>query len=396
MGQYNGLSADIYQASLQIGNLDITRGIRIKSCNIYEGISQLIPTCEIELVLPIEVVNSNSEILTDGAKIIIQLKTRDDFTTFNINETYNFRLYEVSDIEVDSTFLHCTVYGVFDCYKLFEDGNQYNANANTSEIVCKIAGACGLECDKDGTSDKQLWIAGEKNARDFIKYMARYGYIDDTSGIFWCVTRNKKLLYKNIITSFNSCSNGSCKSLLPAAGIDLEGKVLTCTSLNATIANGENNLKHNGYGGKDKFFELKKYENKNASCNKTCACSSCCNVNSELSKGLATIWPGFDVGNVHKKYYQAPRQNTRTLAMFSTEFEAYCQFMQPCNIGDILNVQYTYNYNEESEDLKKLDLFSTKAMVHSHRIEISPVGVSSYIGLVMQGLNTNAEKSGSY
>ena len=199
MGQYNGLSADIYQASLQIGNLDITRGIRIKSCNIYEGISQLIPTCEIELVLPIEVVNNNSEILTDGAKIIIQLKTRDDFTAFNIDETYNFRLYEVSDIEVDSTFLHCTVYGVFDCYKLFEDGNQYNANANTSEIVCKIAGACGLECDKDGTSDKQLWIAGEKNARDFIKYMARYGYIDDTSGIFWCVTRNKKLLYKNII-----------------------------------------------------------------------------------------------------------------------------------------------------------------------------------------------------
>lgn len=397
MGQFSNLLADIYQVSIELKDADITKAIRVNSCNIYESISQLIPTCEIDLTLPIDLINFKPEIFSDGTPITISLKTRDDFKGFQINETYNFRLYKIAELEVDSVFLHCIVYGIFDCYKLFEDGNQYNANANTSEIVCKIAGVCGLQCEKDGTSDKQLWIAGEKNARDFIKYMAKYGYINDTSGIFWCVTRNKKLIYKNIITAFNNCSNGSCKTLLPAAGFDKNNKVITCTNLITTVNNGENNIKHSGYGGKDSYFVLKDYKLKKAYCNKTSACSSCCNVNSELSKGLSTVWPGFDVGNVHEKYYQAPRQNDRILAMFSTEFEAYCQFMQPCELTNVLDIKYAYSYAKSSDsNINILNPFSTKAMVHSHRIEISPMGVSSYIGLVMQGLNINAEKSGSY
>ena len=167
--------SDLYIAELSIGDLTNTNGgINFKSIKIYEGINQIIPTCSMDLIFPISVMNEVSKLIADGTKITITLKTREDFNFFNINETYNFRVYQVDIIETDTLFCQFTIQGMFDCYKIFEDGNQYNAKANTSEIVCKIAGACGLECEKDGTSDKQLWIAGEKNARDFIKYMAKY------------------------------------------------------------------------------------------------------------------------------------------------------------------------------------------------------------------------------
>lgn len=391
--------SDLYIAELSIGDLTNTNGgINFKSIKIYESINQIIPTCSMDLIFPISVMNEVSKLIADGTKITITLKTREDFNFFNINETYNFRVYQVDNIETDTLFCQFTIQGMFDCYKIFEDGNQYNAKANTSEIVCKIAGACGLECEKDGTSDKQLWIAGEKNARDFIKYMAKYGYAGDTSGMFWCITRNKKLLYKDMIKAFNSgCSNGNCKKLIPAAGFNRNSSYIHYTNIVSTILSGENNVKHDGYGAQDKYFKLKDYKLKNATCNKTCACSGCCNVNKELSKGLSTMWPSFDVGNTYEKYYQAPRQNSRTLAMFSTHLNVYCQFMQtPLNIGDIVNVFYSAVYDENNQYINNLKPLSGKAMVSSHVLEIGRIGVSSYIGLVMQGLNANAEQNGSY
>ncbi|MBR2239985.1 MAG: hypothetical protein IKO49_02010 [Bacilli bacterium] len=405
----SNLIADIYQVSITLGSSELTKYINIRTCSIYESIEDIIPTCALDVTIPVDYVNKNAEILSDGTKIIIQINTVPDFNLFELNETYTFRLSGVEEIETQGPFIHCIIYGIFDCYKLFEDGNQYNAKANTSEIVCKIAGACGLECDKDGTSDNQLWIAGEKNARDFIKYMAKYGYIDGTSGIFWCVTRNKKLIYKNIITAFNgSCSSGNCNKLFipsPGPGGTRKGtedtnsvSAFTYTTISTDIKNGLNNLKYNGYGGKDVYFELKEYKNKNAECCKTTCCNGggCCNINKELSQGLATIWPGFNFGNTYKQYYQAPRQNTRVLAGFATQLEAYCQFMQPINIADVLNVQYIYTYNEKNEGDITFKLLTGKAMVNSHVIEISPGYVSSYVGLVMQGLNADAKKSGSY
>lgn len=397
--QLSKLISNLYIAELNIGNLtDISSSISFKNIIINESIDKLIPTCSLDLIFPISVMNQVSKIISDGTLITITLKTKEDFQYFNINETYNFRVYQVGDIQVDNLFCQFTIYGMFDCYKIFEDGNKYNAKANTSEIVCKIAGACGLECDKDGTSDKQLWIAGEKNARDFIKYMAKYGYAGDTSGMFWCITRNKKLLYKDIVKAFNSgCSNGGCKTLVPAAGYNKDSKYIHYTSISSNILNGENNVKHDGYGAQDKYFTLKDYKLKNATCNKTCACSSCCNVNKELSNGLSSMWPGFDIGNTYEKYYQAPRQNARTLAMFSTHIEAYCQFMQtPLNIGDIVNVYYSNVYDPEHKYIEELKLLSGKAIVTSHNLEISPLGVSSYVGLTIQGLNANAQNEGSY
>lgn len=413
--QLSNLIANIYLVSITLGTDEITKVISFRDCNIYEGIDDLIPTCTLRVYLPIDLVNQSPSLLMDGAKITINIQTKSDFEMFQMNETYNFRLCGVDDIQIDSYFINCTIYGIFDCYKLFEDGNQYNAKANSSEIVCKIAGACGLQCEKDGTSDKQLWIAGEKNARDFIKYMAKYGYIDGTSGIFWCVTKEKKLLYKNIIKAFNGgCSGGNCKAFIPAAGPGGENKTSsdqsqkqagqisaawTYSTISTNLKNGDNNINHGGYGGKDNYFKLKDYKLEKASCNQNCACSGCCNISKELSQGLNSVWPGFDVGNHYNNYFKAAKQNERVLASFSTELNAFCQFLQPIKVGEVLNVVYSYTYYNSEEKIGPFKTLSGKALVSSNRIELSPAGASNYVTLVMQGIQTTdsqREEGGSY
>jgi hypothetical protein len=174
--------------------------------------------------------------------------------------------------------------------------------------------------------------------------MAEYGYVDGTSGIFWCVTRDKKLKYKNIIKAFQGgCSNGNCKAFIPAAGVGGENKsggkvkaAWTYSAIYTDLKNGDDNINHGGYGGKDQYFKFKDYKLEKVSCNKNCACSGCCNISKELSQGLSSVWPGFDVGNHYKNYFKAFRQNERVLASFSTELNAFCQFLQPIKIGDVL------------------------------------------------------------
>lgn len=379
----NKVISSIYEVNILVGDINITDYFSFQECNIYESIESPIPYCEIGFVFPMGFINSNPELLADGTKITIKIKTVDDFKEFSIDESYVFRLSGISNIKIQYPFASLVMYGIFDCYKIFEDGNKYNGNVTSSQLINNIANDLELIPNVDITDDKQLWVAGEKNTRDFISYVCKHGYSSETSGMFWAIDRNRNLLYKDISNIFNSSSN--IRDFKAGRGISNDN-VAFYSDIETDIENGENNLKYSGYGGSDFYFDLLSYDWKEAAAKKVLACNNSLNINVELSKGLNSSWPGFDFGNLHPKYYQASRQNTRILATFATVFDIKCQFLQKFNLGEVYNVTYEYLKGENGNTLD-ISSFNAKAIVKSIQTRITQNGVSCLLKLTAQGLN---------
>ena len=133
-------------------------------------------------------------------------------------------------------------------------------------------------------------------------------------------------------------------------------------------------------------FDLLSYGWKEAVSKKVIAESNIVNINKNLSKGLSQAWYPFDVGNFHKNYYNAIKQNKRILSTFSTYVNIESQFFMNYRLGQIVNFMHM-----DSQDISNsIHLTSGKYIIKAININMTPSKITSSLKLAMQGLNGTA------
>ena len=370
-----------YDLNIFIDDLNIfdAPGVVFVRGEIYESITNPIPSCELELNVPTNWLDYRS--IVDGTQIRFSLKSEQ----YNINNNYDFRIFNIKELSLQQRFAHIIIEGVIDFYSGYETGNTFNLNAPSSEVFKKVASTYGLNNEIDATNDLQTWVAGENNTYQFLNYMAEYGWIDETSAMIWFIDRHKYLVYKNLTTLFRQRQD-NIWIFKQTPDPNISNKEYGYTGASSSIQSGLENLKNEGYGGTDKCFNLLTYSWDDIYARKVIAESNIINISKELSKGLAQEWFPFNVGNNHANFYKAYKQNKRILSTYSSYVTLQCQFFQPYRIGQIVNFEYLdsqYIHN-------KIIALSGVYIINAIHISLSLKNITATVELAMQGLNGEA------
>lgn len=360
-------------------NIDSAPGVIFLGAEIREGICDPIPSCLLKLSIPLGWLDERS--IVDGTLMKFEIKN----TEQNMYENLNFRLYNITKIEINEKFVKVELEGILDFYEGYESGNTFNLYGNSSDVFKEVAKAYNLKSEIDNTNDTQLWVAGENNLYQFLMDTSKYGWIDETSAMFWCMDRHKILLYKNLTSLFRNRTK-NIGTFIQTIHPDAKKKEYGYSRANVYVEAGSENLLNGGYGGSDHYFDLLSYNWKEVSAKKVIAESNIINISKELSRGLAQSWYTFDVGNFHPNYRLAQKQNERILSTYSTYVNLTTQYFMPYRLGQI--VKFIHMDSQDPENLIKLTsgIFSIIAI----RIVIDQKAVTANLQLAMQGLNGKA------
>lgn len=376
-----------YDLKILIEGTDIlkSKGVVLAKADIYESIMRSIPTCELEISIPINAFDYKT--IVDGTQIKFQIIAK----LWGINDTYPFRIYNVRRLELSQKFVMLHIEGVLDYFQGYRQVNNFNRYALSSEVFKVIAANSNLKAEIDQTNDLQLWVAGNRNTYQFFNYMTQYGYVNETSGMFWCIDRYKTLLYKNLTSLFRD-RHSNVYTFVQSPTPNLKTKQFGYTSAAASIQSGTNNLKNEGYGGTDLYFDVLTYSWKEPASRKVVAESNLINISKELSQGLSQDWYPFDVGNFHSNYYNAYKQNKRVLATYSSYITVQSQFFQPYRLGQIVNFEYL----DAQDKTNKLMALSGTYIIDAIHITMNPGAITANVEMVMQGLNSKGKTRDTY
>ena len=368
----------LYDLNILIDDLNLfeAEGVAFVRADLYEAIMNPIPVCELEVNVPLTWLDDRS--IVDGTLIEFRLKSE----ILDLNQIYRYRIFNIKEIDANQQFMHLIIQGVIDFFDGYSHPNEHNIYGSSATVFQNIAKQYKLTPVIDSTNDNQLWVSGRNNIYQFLNQTAQYGWVDDTSGMFWCIDRHKFLLYKNLTSLFRQ-RHENIWTFLQTPQVDIKKKQYNYTNAKASVQSGTNNLKNEGYGGSDTYFDLLSYSWKEAHAKKVVAESALINISKELSKGIAQEWYSFDVGNFHPNYFKAYKQNKRVLSTYSSYVTLECQFFQPYRLGQIVNYQYI-----DAQDINnKVRFLSGVFMIDAIHISISLTAITSTVELVMQGMN---------
>lgn len=369
---------ETYDLNIYIDGLNIfeASGVILVKGEITESISCPVPECLLTLSVPVGWIDERS--IVDGTLIEFEMKS----TEMGLDERLKFRLFNINKVEINQKFATVEMKGLLDFYDGYSHSNEFNLYGNTSDVFKSVAERFKLESDIDATNDTQLWVAGENNLYQFLTYLTTYGWVDETSAMFWCMDRHKILLYKNF-TSLLRKRSSQIGQFLQQLATPPSKKIYGYSKANAQIMSGTENIVNGGYGGEDHYFSLLNYDWQEATAKKVIAESNLINISKELSHGLAQSFYPFDLGNFHPNYYIAKKQNARILSTYSTYVNVACSFFMPYRLGQIVNFNFT-----DAQDLNNMIKATSGVFaICAIKINISIKAITSHLQLVMQGLN---------
>jgi hypothetical protein len=371
-----------YDVNIFIDGLNIFEapGVVLKEARILEGFDILIPSCLLSLVVPLGWINQRS--IVDGTQIRIDIISK----RLDISESLYFRLFDISKIAIEQAFCTIELGGILDFYPGYRFYNQFNMYGSSSDVFTNVAKQFNLKSEIDTTNDYQLWASGENNLYYHLNDICRHGWVDDVSAMIWGFDRHKILLYKNLTTMFRNRNKQGWSFIQLPDRYDSKEKIYGYSTASVNITSGTENLLYEGYGGDDTYFDFLSYNWKHPSAKKVVAESNLINISKDLSQGLATNWYPFDVGNFHKNYWLARKQNARILATYSTYVVLQSSRLMNYRLGQIVKFILMDSQNQENS----VKMASGIYMISSISIHITQNTVTSTVKLAMQGLNGQA------
>lgn len=361
-------------------------GAQIDSIDIYEDVYKGLPTFSCNLIIPKDYFNT--QMFVDGTVFKIVLNSEE----MGIEGKYTFRCWNITNITQLDDIVQVSLDGVLDVYPIYEDANKYNDFANTSDIFKKIATDLNVsKFDIDCTLDQQLWVAGRRNVFQFLHHLSKYGYINETSSMFWFFDKEKRLIYKDFSKLLKEKTVNVFKMQKRLIG-DRANRIFGYVTESVEMTAGTDNIKNGGYGNDFDVFNLLTYSDEVIHANKVIAESKVINISKELSNGLNYDWFSFDVGNFHEHYYLAYAQNRRIKSTYSTYINLGFQYLQQFRLGEVVEVEYRNNGNSNN----KSDTFSMLGFIGSIHTIITPDSVSAEVQVVSQGVNTKSDSVTNY
>ena len=376
------LIQQFYDLNIFIDNLNIFEapGVVFIGARILESINDPIPRCSLILSVPLGWINQRS--IVDGTELRFDIKS----TRYEISESLYFRLVDITEISVEQQFCKVALSGALDFYPGYRYLNAYNLYGTSSDVFMQVAKDFKLNSDIDVTNDEQLWVSGTDNLYKHLNKIAKHGWINETSAMFWAFDRKKTLLYKNLTDLFRTRNQKTWTFVQRGEVYDSTEKLYGYSNAALSIASGTENLFHEGYGGDDKYFDLASYQWKYPAARKVVAESNLINISKELSQGLATNWYPFDVGNFHENYHLARKQNARILSTYSTYAALECAYFMNYRLGQIVKFILM-----DSQDINNsVKMGSGIYIITGITIHMTNHEITSAVQLAMQGINGQA------
>lgn len=371
-----------YDLDIFIDDLNVfsAPGTLFVSADIIESIEDPIPSCTLTMLVPLGWINDRA--IVDGTKIRFDIKSKE----YDISESLCFRLFDIVQLSLEQKFCKIQLNGVLDFHPGYRFYNRFNMYGASSDVFKAVATHFGLSNNIDTTNDVQLWASGEMNLYCHLNNIAKFGWIDETSGMFWCIDRHKTLLYKNLTSLFRT-RNQKCWSFVQASdSYSFQDKRYGYSTATMAIKSGTENILHEGYGGDDKYFDTTSYQWKFPTAKKVVAESSLINISKELSNGLNTNWYPFDTGNFHKNYWLARKQNARVLSTYSTYAILQSSRLMNYRLGQI--VKFALMDSQSADNTVKMG--TGVYIINSISIHLTKHVITSVVKLAMQGLNAAA------
>lgn len=377
-----------YNVDIFIDGLNIfeAAGTALLGARIFESILSPIPYCTLTLNVPVNWVNQRS--FVDGTQIRFDIKSKE----YEIAESLYFRLYDITEIAISQQFCKLELNGMLSFYPGYRYYSSFNMYGASSDVFKQVATDFKLDNDIDPTNDYQLWASGSNNLYKHLNTISRFGWINETSAMFWCFNRRKKLLYKNLTTLFRNKPQQNWTFLQLPRAYSAKEKVYGYSSARLTTTAGTENLLHEGYGGDDKYFDLLSYQWKYPAAKKVVAESNLINISKELSQGLSTNWYPLDTGNFHKNYWLARKQNARILSTYSTYIVLQCEYLMNYQIGQVVN----FVLMDSQDETNVIKMATGNYIITDIDIHITTQAVTSTLKLAMQGLNGQATSRETY
>lgn len=373
---------DTYSLDIFIDGLNIFEapGVVFLDARIIERLDDPIPVCTLRLSVPLGWINQRS--IVDGTKIRFDLRSK----KFELSESLYFRLFDITRLSIEQKFCTIELNGVLDFHPGYRFYNRFNLYGSSSDVFTEVAKYFNLNSSIDITNDYQLWASGENDLYQHLNMIAQYGWVDETSAMIWAFDRRKTLLYKNLTQLFRN-RNQKCWSFIQIPSkYDSKEKIYGYSNGTVMISSGTENILHEGYGGDDTYFDFPSYSWKKPSARKVVAESNLINISKELSNGLATNWYPFDVGNFHKNYWLARKQNTRIKATYSTYAIIQCQYLMNYRLGQIVKFILMDSQNNKNT----VQMASGIYIITAITIHFTKQDITSSLKLAMQGLNGQA------
>jgi len=371
-----------YTVNIFIDGLDIFQapGTSLLDARIFESIEDPIPYCTLTLSVPVVWINERS--IVDGTSIRFDIKSE----LYELAESLYFRLYDIKEISINQQFCKIELNGILDFHPGYRYYSQFNLYGSSSDVFKEVARQFKLASNIDQTNDYQLWASGTNNLYNHLGNITKFGWVDETSAMFWCFDRHKILMYKNLTNILKTKSKSNWMFTQLPRLYNKKNKIYGYSSAIVTIPSGTENLLHEGYGGDDKYFDTVAYQWKYPAAKKVVAESNLINISKELSQGLATNWYPFDVGNFHKNYWLARKQNARILSTYSTNVILQCEYLMNYQLGQVISFALM-----DSQDIENtVNMATGNYIITNIDIRITTQAVTSTLKLTMQGLNGQA------
>ena len=308
---------------IKIDGQSVTGGNLVSSIALLEGAPVIAPSM-------VMILNDHSHkltetlCLTDANQIVVTTgKTPDDLKTVS----RQYRVFGVHTITGQSG-PQLKVLGIYDAPDYTTKCVSESYDGPSTNVIKQIAEKCKLDYDGPEdfngrtTSDNQIWLTLTKTRGAFVQHdIAKYGYMDDSSAMYACLTSLGVLKYRNIMDviskSFDEIPYVFAHNI--EVGDQDSGKQLYLVAQARERSQaGLMNMMHNygstmivdGTAGETQV-ETKVDVKSNA---KYLAINN--QVSQTVERTRISYGP-LDCGNVHDKFYRAEYQNIKQLALFS-------------------------------------------------------------------------------
>lgn len=376
--------SDVYDVTFSINNIELlNKRIAGNFYFIYtEDMFSGFPVCKANFTTTYQFISETP--IVDGSLIIVTIENK----LYKTKETLRFRVSAVL-IKGSENFCDITLEGYLDFYEFFRSANKYATYGLSSEVFSNVAKINNLNSEIDQTNDVQLWVPSEVNTGSWLNLVAKHGWCSTNSCMIWFIDRLRKLYYKDLGDLFYNNKENKTFEYGDQTPNDSKNKIYRYKSVTYGTNTGLENIKNNGYGGKNHRFDLLGYNIISENANKTRAVTEIVNVNKELSQGVTENMMEFDVGNFHSHYFLAEKQNKRIRSLFSTSAVLSCPYHAPMRLGEIVTLIPTTN-GAENTRVKSLNC---RYMISSLNVTITNFGINTEAILCTSGYNGTSKQS---
>ena len=224
-----------------------------------------------------------------------------------VNVERRFRVYNWERVPVGEGYAY-TINCLWNAPKYWATTTNSNIRGTSYEVIKQVANTCKLEFHEGNTptSDSMLWSCGNRTYNEFVRDIARHGYVDDKSHMVLGIDTEGMLKYMNI----NSIPKPTLSVGYTASAT--QGPFLQILDFTPKSTAGDNNTiagyHHDRHTQTLEGGEVHKSVTLDPDCRKPLVNTE---VRAEVGRGGVSYAP-IDCGaNLHPKYERALYQNTR-------------------------------------------------------------------------------------